>query len=319
MTVTTARPLTRTHVHPASFLLVTLDSCRYDTYVEADIPVLRSVGEVHQAMAPGNFTYSSHQAMFVGFTPGVAGAREPWLNPKYARIFRIGDTATGAKQAPFAALSGRSVVDGFRRSGYRTVGAGAMRWFDPSKPASRSLIQDFDDFVYTGVTSGRELRRDGEGNIALARQLRFVQRAIDKSGDRPVFVFLNVGETHVPYYHDGAPWSSDMKQNPCKPWGADNDAAECMRRQRACLEFVDARIQPLLDRFAAANTIVTSDHGDAWGEDGVWEHGVSHPKVLEVPLTLRLNTPPGQWQADLQRRPLARARTLIRRALPLER
>jgi hypothetical protein len=44
----------------------------------------------------------------------------------------------------------------------------------------------------------------------------------------------------------------------------------------------------MLDAFARATTIVCGDHGDAWGEDGVWEHGVMHPKVLEVPLLYRI-------------------------------
>ena len=34
--------------------------------------------------------------------------------------------------------------------------------------------------------------------------------------------------------------------------------------------------------------IVCADHGDCWGEDGLWEHGVSHEKTLEVPLLFRL-------------------------------
>lgn len=38
--------------------------------------------------------------------------------------------------------------------------------------------------------------------------------------------------------------------------------------------------------------MVCADHGDAWGEDGVWEHGIHHPKVVEVPLVLRLRPQP---------------------------
>ncbi len=269
-------------MHPASVLLVTLDSCRYDTFVESDVPALRSVGPVHRAMAPAHFTYASHLAMFVGFTPGVATAQEKWVNPKYGRIFRLTGTSTATREAPFVALAGRTIVDGFRQRGYRTIGAAAMRWFDPATAPAQPLIQDFDDYQYEG-------RRDDSGGVE--SQVAFLQRAIDRAGDRPVFVFLNVGETHVPYYYNGAPW--DRRVNPCLPFAAaDNDAEECRRRQRGCLEFVDGVLAPLLDRFAAANVVICSDHGDAWGEDGLWEHGVSHPKVLEVPLLLRLSTPP---------------------------
>ena len=36
------------------------------------------------------------------------------------------------------------------------------------------------------------------------------------------------------------------------------------------------------------HTIVCADHGDCWGEDGLWEHGISHPCTLTVPLLLRV-------------------------------
>ena len=95
-----------------------------------------------------------------------------------------------------------------------------------------------------------------------------------------------MGETHVPYYFEGATWSPE--ENPCVPFSRDNDRQACEERQRRALEFVDARIGGLLEAFRAATTIVCADHGDCWGEDGLWEHGISHEKVLEVPLLFRL-------------------------------
>ena len=43
---------------PTSILFITLDSCRYDTFEGADVPNMRSVGPVHKAKAPGNFTFA---------------------------------------------------------------------------------------------------------------------------------------------------------------------------------------------------------------------------------------------------------------------
>ena len=34
--------------------------------------------------------------------------------------------------------------------------------------------------------------------------------------------------------------------------------------------------------------IICADHGDCWGEDGLWEHGISHKYTLEVPLVMRI-------------------------------
>ena len=72
-----------------SVLFITLDSCRYDTFIDADIPNLRKVGPIYRAMAPGNFTFSSHAAMFMGFTPGVAEAEASFVNPMVGKIFKM--------------------------------------------------------------------------------------------------------------------------------------------------------------------------------------------------------------------------------------
>ena len=42
------------------------------------------------------------------------------------------------------------------------------------------------------------------------------------------------------------------------------------RRQRACLEYVDELLAPLLKVFNGATIVLTADHGDCWGEDGLW-------------------------------------------------
>jgi hypothetical protein len=51
---------------------------------------------------------------------------------------------------------------------------------------------------------------------------------------------------------------------------------------------VDSHLAELLAIFSPATTILCGDHGDCWGEDGLWEHGVSHDMTLTVPLLLRV-------------------------------
>jgi hypothetical protein len=266
-------------VAPKSLLFVTLDSCRYDTFAEVRPPNLSRIGRLHRAHAPGTFTYGSHAAMFVGFTPGVFTVREPYVNPKFARIFKMRSRGTKDAGTPWVMLGGRNVVEGFRTLGYRAIGSGGVNWFNPALPTSQALVGDFEEFYFSPRPP------------SVRRQIEFLSQHIrDAAPQQPLFVFLNVGETHVPYYFDGAPWSPD--NNPCEPFGDANDAAECRTRQSACLEFVDRELAPLLEAFANANVLVCADHGDAWGEGGLWEHGIHHPQVLEVPLLLRLPHPP---------------------------
>jgi hypothetical protein len=261
-------------IDPRSVLLLTLDSCRYDTFVSADAPNFHALGPVFRAMAPSYFTYGSHAAMFVGFTPGVAERREAVINPKVAKLFRVGRAAFPGHAVPGFALSGRSVPEGFRLQDYAVLGSGAARWFDPTTPTGRNLTADFDEFFYPERVWG------------LGRQLAWVESRLRDEADKPIFLFLNIGETHVPYYFEGAPWSPG--DNPCVPFQAEDRREECRLRQRACLEYVDRQCKPLLDAFAGATIMVTADHGDCWGEDGLWEHGVSHEMTLTVPLVYRL-------------------------------
>lgn len=256
-----------------SILFITLDSCRYDTFVSSDIPNLNSVGKVHCAMAPGNFTYASHAAMFIGFTPGIAGVKEPFLNPKFSKIFKVTGGGYRGKGFEFMKLKGPNIIVGLQRIGYKTFGSGAAGWFNTALEAGQQLTKDFDEFFFAGNT------------YSLKKQLEWLSVKLNNT-KQPVFAFLNVGETHVPYYYEGAPW--ERTHNPCLPFSDKNDAEECRRRQKACLEFVDRNIAGLLEAFRGANTIVCADHGDCWGEDGLWEHGIHHQKVLEVPLLFRL-------------------------------
>src|SRR5437879_804832 len=100
-------------IDPRSILFITLDSCRYDTFEAAAAPNMKAIGELHRARAPGNFTYSSHAAMFVGFTPGVAEEEAPYVNPKFAKIFKLVGAGFPGKGTEFALLSGRNIMEGF--------------------------------------------------------------------------------------------------------------------------------------------------------------------------------------------------------------
>jgi len=260
-------------MHPDSMLLVTLDSCRYDSFESVRPPALSAIGPLACAQAPSHFTFGSHCAIFAGFTPGDGARHEPFVNPKFGKIVRVLGGPAKSKGNDVIVLNGETIVDGFNREGFLTAGTGAAGWFDDRRESARHLVQHFQHYLYAGNC------------WSLAKQLDFLEQTI-AGATGPVFAFINVGETHVPYWYQGAPWERD--RNPCVPFSTRNDAAESRRRQHACLSWVDAQIAPLVGAFSRATTIVCGDHGDAWGEDGFWEHGIMHPKVLEVPLLYRI-------------------------------
>jgi len=257
-------------------LVVTLDSCRFDTFAAAATPNMKAIGPLVRAWSPSYFTYGAHAALFMGFTPGDPSRREPFVNSKFGKIFKMTSGGHRSGAMSWRELDGRNVIDGLKRCGYRALGTGAVGWFDPATDTGTALTADFDRFFYPG------------GGPAFRQQRTWLldQVAPARAAGTPVFAFANLGETHVPYWHEGAPW--DPAYNPCVPFAATNDAAESRRRQLACIEWIDREMPPLLDAFRDAAIIVCADHGDCWGEDGLWEHGIHHAKTLEVPLIFRL-------------------------------
>lgn len=254
-------------------LFLTLDSCRYDTFAAADTPNLKAIGPLYLAHSPSHFTYGAHASFFMGFTPGVAEKSEAYINPKFAKIFKLEGAGFPGFVPAYLSLEGKNIVDGLRNKGYFTIGSGAVGWFNDKTSTGKSLTSDFDVFFFTGNT------------YSLRLQLDWIHSQMQKTS-LPKFVFLNIGETHVPYYYENAPW--DLTDNPCRPFASDNDLQKCRIRQKACLEYVDEQLALLLKQFAQATVLICSDHGDCWGEDGLWEHGIHHLKTLEVPLLFRL-------------------------------
>lgn len=265
---------------PAHVLLISLDSCRYDSFAATATPNLDRVGPLHRAQAPSYFTYGSHAAMWMGFTPGLAERSQAWLNPKFGKLFRMSFAGSSGRDGDCFFLEGANLIEGFRRQGYATIGTGAVDWFNPATPTGALLGSPFEQFFFAGNT------------WSLSQQLAWIEQQLALlPPSQPQFVFVNVGETHVPYWHEGAPWP--RFPSPCVAFGSASCSASLSReRQQACLAWVDQQLAPLLARFLDHTILGCADHGDCWGEDGLWEHGVSHWATLTVPLLLRVRGQP---------------------------
>lgn len=257
-------------------LFITLDSCRYDTFAASCTPAMKAVAPFYKAQAPSYFTYGSHSAMFVGFTPGIAGSAQRFFDPKFGKLFKIVGVGYPGKGTEGYALSGRNIIEGFNNLDYKTFGTAAMAWFDPSSVTGAHLTDSFSHFFYPGP-------------YCLRKQVEFVNNCLAQASGS-TFTFMNIGETHVPYWYEGATWSSD--DNPCIPYQLIDRSEECRSRQRESLEFIDRQLAALLRRHMDGTIIICADHGDCWGEDGLWEHAFMHEKTTTVPLIIRYRGEP---------------------------
>jgi hypothetical protein len=257
-------------------LFVTLDSCRYDTFVDSHVPNLKAIAPFYKAKAPSYFTYGSHSAMFVGFIPGIAGSAQAFFDPKFGKLFKIAGGGYPGKGTEGYCLPGKNIVEGFNNLGYETFGTAATSWFNPATATGSHLTDSFSRFFYSGP-------------YFLKEQVKFINSCL-AGASGPTFTFMNIGETHVPYWHDGAPWPVD--DNPCRPFQGTDRSEECRVRQRGSLEFIDGQIGEVLNKHMEGTIIVCADHGDCWGEDGLWEHGIMHEMTVTVPLIIRYKGEP---------------------------
>ncbi len=254
-------------------LLLVYDSCRFDVLCAARTPVLDSYCRIWRAHSPANFTYPAHQAFFVGILPHVP-EDVPYYNRFRKQLVGLAGVGEGqvSKEALQKVCSTWNLVRGLQEEGHRTVGAGAVNWF-----RQESLTAGFERFLFTGTDADRQIS-------FLVDNLR---------GAEKFFAFINFGETHAPYTFAG-------KAEPCRdrvlarlmrwppveagPVGAETCAFRC---QVAAAEFLDSRLPALFDALPGDTVVIlTADHGECFGEDGYLGHGVHHPLVYEVPLSI---------------------------------
>jgi hypothetical protein len=258
----------------SNYVLLVADSARYDTAVRARASFLRRCGSFRQAWAPGTFTWPSHMAMMVGMLPHCF-EDEPLYNRYRQHLWRLGTGGGGGagsnRLEPVVRLpSDESIVDGFRKLGYATIGTGGLEWF-------RHPIWSawFEEFALLG-------RAD--------EQHAWVLERIARGDGRPFFAFVNYRETHEPYSYGSEsfelPDGFFMHKLGRGPLTAE-EFATLHERQIAAFDYLDGQIESFCARLPDDTLVVlTGDHGDCFGEDGFYGHGFYHPKVMEVPLLI---------------------------------
>jgi hypothetical protein len=249
----------------ANFLWLTFDCLRHDVARHA----LEHGLTPHLARAlppdgwqaretPGTFTLAAHQAFFHGFLPTPPG---PGPHPRPLAVDFEGSLTTVPHTRVFAGAS--SIIDGFRRAGYRTFCVGGVGFFNKRNALGRVLPGHFAESVWDpqlGVTGRDPARRQ----VAAAADWLAGVAAQER-----LLLFINVSATHPPHAH-------------YLPGAAEDSPAS----QAAALAAVDAALPPLFDALRARGPcfcLLMADHGDAYGDDGRWGHRIAHPAVTTVP------------------------------------
>lgn len=244
--------------------LVTLDTLRMDVAEEAlqrgltpNLARLLPGGAWERRHTPGSFTYAAHAAFFAGFLP------TPARPGRHERLFACAFPGSETIGPRTCVLEAPDVPSGLAGRGYRTVCVGGVGFFNPASPLGRVLPGLFQEAHWSaemGVTDPRST----EHQMALAARILG-----EEPLGRQVFLFLNVSALHQPNRH-------------YLPGAAEDSPAT----QAAALAYVDAQLPVLVEalgRRGPALLILTSDHGEAYGEEGWRGHRLAHETVWTVP------------------------------------
>jgi arylsulfatase A-like enzyme len=228
------------------------------------------------AVATAPWTLPSHASMFTGRNPDELSA--DWCKPLDGRP--------------------RTLAEELASRGYATAGFVANAYYCGKHTG---LDRGFQYYSDTSLASPDALRNTALGRMLL--QTSLVKRCYGlrlqwpgrkdaaqinreliawlgaRRDDRPYFAFLNYFDVHDPYL------AGDPGRDPAccavshwRPNYSDRELAELRESYELCIERLDSQIGRLLDelrrRGSLENTlvVVTSDHGEQFGENGLVGH-----------------------------------------------
>lgn len=304
-------------------LLVVLDTARRDAFEpygapSGTTPAIAQLAArgcaVDQAYVTCSWTLPSHASMFTGLLPRELGLTQaPAGSPQSAR-------------PAFEQVSKRMLGQVLSDAGFATHAWTTNLWaspvagldigFDSFDYINSGRDERMNDLLGSGrraelawAAEGLRSRSD-DGADAVGARLR---QSIDDWSGQPTFWFVNLSECHSPYLpprpwndlapHDRIRAALDVKRylsfvSICLQVARrDELPAGPLRRMRHLYErsisYMDRWLAGVLERLDARRmlddtlVIVTSDHGENFGEDGLLAHGFSlDQRLINVPLVL---------------------------------
>lgn len=268
------------------FIIVILDSLRYDSFMAAQPKIVTKLGKVEKRFTYASWTAPSHYNLLTGLLPHTSPPNV-YASEYYKEDFYNYNERLGAKGIEFAKMvPGLWLPELLRNSlGYSTHARVSLPVLNPKTGINRS----FDSF---------QLMDSHNDMAAMLPTMTF-------ESDRPSFYMLNVGETHYPYAkpeEDSSMWprisgvngvfkkmdtvdKNDPKFKEDFQFFDQEKLDQLRERQIDTVRYLDGVFEKLFD-MVPKNThiIVTADHGELFGEMGYFGHGpIMHEKCFEVP------------------------------------
>ena len=302
---------------PPSVLLVTLDTTRIDHLPDYGYPrditpnlsaLARQSVRFSHAWSTSSWTLPAHASLFTGRFPGSHGAH---ADPKGGLSLEDAVSDAMGRAAPVRALAGdqHTLAELLAERGYRTGAFVGGPWL--RKPFG--LLQGFehaDDDV--DHVHGRRADALTDRDLAWLAAL---------PGDLPYFLFVNYFDPHAPFdppagfddlprardSYDPEPDSHALLRGEGS-WSAEQRQV-IVDRYDGEIRFMDHHLGRLLDAVAARAggdrtlIVVTSDHGEAFGEGGRYYHTYwLSEEILRIPFYVRY--PDRRGAGSIDERPI---------------
>ncbi len=294
-------------------LLIVLDTVRGKNlslygYERPTTPALERLAErgtvFELALATSPWTLPTHGSLFTGHP--AHDLSTDWKRPLDEAHPTLAE-ALGARGFESAGFVGNLYYGGEAFG----LGRGFARYDD--QPRSPAMVVH--SAWLTRTLAERVRRWAGTRQDLVRKTADDINRAflswLDRRGERPFFVFLNYYDGHDPYLPP-APFDTRFSEEPPLYWLDTDEASKLTPDQIAelvdaydnSLAYLDDRLGRLFaeldERGVLDNTlvVVTSDHGEEFGEHGLMFHGHTlYLPALHVPLVLSL---PGRVPAGVR-------------------
>ena len=163
-----------------NYILLILDSCRYDAFAKANLPIVKPFGEVEKRYAYATWTAPSHYNLLMGLLPHPS-PKHVFASTYYKKDFGHFSRRLGISNLGFENMVPRMWMPHYLKNelGYITRAIVSMPVLNPNTP----VAVDFDSF---------EMAEKHNDLVGMTQKLKF-------SDNRPTFYLLNTGETHYPY------------------------------------------------------------------------------------------------------------------------
>lgn len=273
--------------HLNNYIIVILDSCRYDTFMAAKPKMITKLGDVECRYSYASWTAPSHYNLLMGLLPHTSPSHV-YASEYYKNDFIRYNDRFGIKEFEFKNLVPKLYLPTFMRNtmGYKTNAMVSLPVLNPQTP----INVGFDSF---------KLMDKHNDMSAMLGEMEF-------SNNYPSFYILNVGETHYPYatpdeaennwprisgvhgvfkHLDDHIVGGKLVEEESEKFFDQEKLDQLKDRQIYTVKYIDTLFERLYD-IVPKNTFitVTADHGELFGEEGYFGHGpIMHKKVFEVP------------------------------------